>query len=82
MFSELLFVFCLCVVTWMTCCVYRPSLQWKISSDMGTILFRLLIITSQEDLLWHGYIPVSFTDHYFTGRSPLTWVHSWISNTK
>jgi hypothetical protein len=58
------------------CCVYRPSLQWKISSDMGTFLFRLLIITSQEDLLWHGYIHVSFTDHYFTGRSPLTWVHS------
>ena len=33
------------------CCVYRQSLQWKISSNIGTFMFRLLIITSQEDIL-------------------------------
>jgi hypothetical protein len=94
MFSELLFVFCLCVVTWMTvaaytdhhsngrspltwvhsCFVYWSLLHRKISSDMGTFMFRLLIITSQEDLLWHDYILVSFINHYVNGRSPLTWV--------
>ena len=94
MFSELLFVFCLCVVTWMTvaaytdhhsngrspltwvhsCFVYWSLLHRKISSDMITFLFRLLIITSMEDLLWHGYFVASFTDHCFTGRSLLVLV--------
>ena len=56
------------------CFVYWSLLHRKVYSDIITFLFRLLIITSQEDLFWYWYFLVSFIDHYFTGRSPLTWV--------
>ena len=62
-------------LTWVhSCFVYWSLLHRKISSDMITFLFRLLIITSMEDLLWHGYFVASFTDHSFTGRPLLVLV--------